>query len=284
MNAILLPVVVLTAFIYHVNREFIAIFGEGCDLLAEPSASAEEIMGVILIGPPENMKARRIKMKTVKFAAVLFISSIALIGCTDSPEKAYEKALKVNSVDAFKKFIGKYPNSPLTQRARNQIQGIKETLYATGIREMCFSKDTVALWDKILQEDNADLIALAMKGVAEATKDNTETAKSIFKECVQKTNKTSLSSYVLKATVFSNGQMTSLHCPLPASIAKNALLIKSGKQYYEANQFFYSDPSNGPYVLFHKQAMVFLSNVPNQNPKEIFRKIMQSNLQNLGGA
>lgn len=222
-------------------------------------------------------------MKIVKFVAVLLISGVALICCTDTPEKAYEKASNVNSIAAFKVFIEKYPKSPLTQNARDRIKGITETLYATGIRDICFSKDTVSLWNKILQEDNTDVIALAMKGVAESINGNTKIAKAIFKECIQKSNKTPLAPYVLQATVFSNGQLISVHCPLPASIAKNALLIKSGRQTFKDDQFFYRDPSNGPYVLLNKQAMVYLWKLTNENPTDIFRDIMQSNLQNLGG-
>jgi hypothetical protein len=73
-----------------------------------------------------------------------------------------------------------------------------------------------------------------------------------------------------------------LACPLPASIAKRAVLDKSNQSIMK-DQFLYIDPSASslPIALLGGQARVFLWKVPEGSTKDIISKIMNENIRQL---
>ncbi len=227
-------------------------------------------------------------MRIVSLVAVSFISILSFLGCTTSPDLAYEKASKSDSLAAYSKFIEEYPKSPLAQKAHDQIKELTNTLFVAGIRQICnaqASEGSQPPWDKILQNNNTDIMALAMKGIAEAQKGDLEGAKATFKECSQKAYETLLAPYLLEVAAMRNNQIISLQCPLPASIANNALLLKGSSQSIESNQFFYEDlnASSNSRAIFGGQAIVYLWEVPSGSTAEIIRKIMDENMRTLSG-
>lgn len=228
-------------------------------------------------------------MRTVEIVAVWFTCVLIFTGCAVSPDTAYEKASKTDSIAAYRKFVEEYPKSALTPKALDRIQELTNDLFVAGIRQICFSKasgDSLPPWDRILQDDKTNIMALAMKGIAEAKRGNLEGSAASFKECSQKAHDTPLAPYVLFTTVVRDKRMVPLRCPLPASITKNALLNKPNQsQDIEKNQFIYTDPDASPYpiALLPGQGRVFIWKVPSGSTVDIIRKIMDENIRSLSG-
>ncbi len=221
------------------------------------------------------------KRKIVLTLFWLIYIVVALNGCTVSPEDAFKKAAKSDSITAYREFLKKYPQSTLSSKAQTRIQELTNDLFVAGIRKICYSEavgDQLSPWDKILQDDNTNILALAMKGSAEAKSGNFMGAKAIFETCSQLAYDTPIAPYLMMLNAGKNTRTIQLACPLPASVTKNAVLYSPW-----FNQFEYTDPNASRYSvgLFGNQAGVFLWKVPNESTKDIIRKIMENNIKEL---